>query len=144
MHQIYRRTAMLKYDFNKVVCNFIGITLRHGCSPVNLLRIFRITFVKTSMEGCLCNYDNLIHLNFFFYKQRFFSTQPLCYLTFSSIELQMLLRCCLIHISIIILRHFLYLLIFVHVQTQVYLYRIYVIFFFIFIFIFIMINHIIS
>ena len=44
-----------------------------------------------------------------FYKQRFFSTEPQCCLTFSWIELQMFLRCCLIHISIIILRHFLYL-----------------------------------
>ena len=48
----------------------------------------------------------------FFYKQRFsfFLSQPHCCLTFSWIELQMLLRCCLIHKSIIILRHFLYLL----------------------------------
>ena len=29
--------------------------------------------------------------------QAFFSTQPRCCLTFSGIELQMLLRCCLIH-----------------------------------------------
>ena len=40
----------------------------------------------------------------------FFSTQPQCCLTFSWIELKMLLKCCLIHKSIIILRHFLYLL----------------------------------
>ena len=46
----------------------------------------------------------------FFWKQHFFSTQPQCCLTFSWIELQMLLRYCLIYISIIILRHFLYLL----------------------------------
>ena len=44
-----------------------------------------------------------------FYKQRVFSTQPQCWLTFSWTELQMLLRCCLIHISIIILRCFTYL-----------------------------------
>ena len=31
----------------------------------------------------------------FFFKQRFFSADPHCYLTFSWIELQMLLRCCL-------------------------------------------------
>ena len=37
-----------------------------------------------------------------FYKQRFFSTHPLWCLAFSWIELQMLLRCCLIHITIII------------------------------------------
>ena len=46
----------------------------------------------------------------FFYKQRFFSTQPQCRLTFKWIELQMLLRCWLIHVSIVIMRHFLYLL----------------------------------
>ena len=40
----------------------------------------------------------------FFYKQRFFSTQPQCCLTFSWIELQVLLRCCLMHISIMIVR----------------------------------------
>ena len=53
---------------------------------------------------------NIIRIHAFFYKQRFFSTQLQCYLTFSWIELQMLLRCCLIYMSIIILRNFLYLL----------------------------------
>ena len=41
-------------------------------------------------------------------KQGFFSTHRQCCLTFSWIELQMLLRCCL-YIIIIILRHILYL-----------------------------------
>ena len=44
---------------------------------------------------------NLI-LNAFFYKQRFFSSHPQCCLAFSWTNLQMLLRCCLIHITIII------------------------------------------
>ena len=44
----------------------------------------------------------------FFYKERFFSIRPQCCLTFSLIELQMLLRCCLRHRSIIILRHFIF------------------------------------
>ena len=30
------------------LCNFIEITLRHGCSPVNLLHIFRIPFLKNT------------------------------------------------------------------------------------------------
>ena len=30
----------------KLLCNFIEIKLRHGCSPVNLLHIFRIHFPK--------------------------------------------------------------------------------------------------
>ena len=43
-------------------------------------------------------------LHALFYKQRFFSTQPQYCLTFSWIDLPMLLRCCLIYIAIIILR----------------------------------------
>ena len=45
----------------------------------------------------------------FFYKQHVFSTHPQCCLTVSWIDLQMLLRCCLIHISIIIQGYILYL-----------------------------------
>ena len=51
----------------------------------------------------------------FFHKQHFFSTQPQCCLNFWWIEVQMLLRWCLLLISIIILRHFLYLVYYVHV-----------------------------
>ena len=32
----------------KLLCNFIEITLRHGCSPVNLLHIFRTPFTKNT------------------------------------------------------------------------------------------------
>ena len=32
----------------KLLCNFIEITLRHGCSPVNLLHIFRTPFPRNS------------------------------------------------------------------------------------------------
>ena len=32
----------------KLLCNFIEITLRHGCSPVNLLYIFRTPFLKNT------------------------------------------------------------------------------------------------
>ena len=45
----------------------------------------------------------------FFYKERYFSTQLYCCLTFSRIVLQMLLRCFLLQITIIILRYILYL-----------------------------------
>ena len=44
-----------------------------------------------------------------FCSRRCFLTQPHCCLTFVWIELQMLLRCSLIYIPIIILRHLLYL-----------------------------------
>ena len=40
MQQIHRRTPMSKYDFNKVAM--------HGCSPVNLMYIFRKLFLKNT------------------------------------------------------------------------------------------------
>ena len=55
-------------------------------------------------------YINTIH---FFYKQRFFSTHPRWCLAFSWIELQMLLRCCLMHITIII--HFMFYILYIFV-----------------------------
>ena len=48
MQQIYRRKPMLKCDCNKVATKFIEITLRHGCSPVKLLHIFRTLFSKNT------------------------------------------------------------------------------------------------
>ena len=45
----------------------------------------------------------------FFISNAFFFNSASVLLTFSWIELQMLLRCCLIHVAIIILRHILYL-----------------------------------
>ena len=35
----------------KLICNLIEIALRHGCSPVNLLYIFRKTFCKNIYGG---------------------------------------------------------------------------------------------
>ena len=32
----------------KLLCNFSEIALQHGCSPVNLLHIFRIPFLKNT------------------------------------------------------------------------------------------------
>ena len=37
----------------KLLCNFIEITLRYGCSPVNLLHIFRTPFYKNTSGGLL-------------------------------------------------------------------------------------------
>ena len=83
-------------------------------------------------------------LRAFFYKQRLFPTQPQCCLTFSWIEPQKLLWYCLIHISIILLRHFLYLL-YLCPCLDLGLFMSYLCnLFFIFIFTVIMINHIIS
>ena len=36
--------------------NFIEITLRHGCSPVNLLQIFRTSFTKNTSGWLLSQY----------------------------------------------------------------------------------------
>ena len=38
------------------------IALRHGCSPVNLLHIFRTTFFKSTSEGLLLKVKSLHHL----------------------------------------------------------------------------------
>ena len=37
----------------KLLCNFIEITLRRGCSPVNLLHIFRTPFPENNSGGLL-------------------------------------------------------------------------------------------
>ena len=37
----------------KLQSNFIEITLWHGCSPINLLHIFRTPFPKNTSEGLL-------------------------------------------------------------------------------------------
>ena len=39
---------MSKCDFNKVPKQFIGNTLRDGCSPVNLVHIFRTSLPKNT------------------------------------------------------------------------------------------------
>ena len=40
----------------KLQSNFIEITLWHGCSPVNLLHIFRTPFSRTPLDGCFWNW----------------------------------------------------------------------------------------
>ena len=50
IHQIYRRTPTWRCNFNK-------ITLRHGCSPVNLLHlIFRTDFLNDSSGGAASDF----------------------------------------------------------------------------------------
>ena len=53
----------------KLLCNFIEIALRRGCSPVNLLHISRIPFPKNTSKGlllnlvlCTCFYITLIQI----------------------------------------------------------------------------------
>ena len=54
MQHIYRRTPMPK---SELLCNFIEITLRLGCSPVNLLHIFRTLFSKNTSGRLLPLFD---------------------------------------------------------------------------------------
>ena len=49
MQRIYRRTPMRRCDFKLLV----EITLLHGCSPVNLLHIFRTSFLKNTSRRLL-------------------------------------------------------------------------------------------
>ena len=56
MQQIYRRTPMPKCDFNKVALH----TLRHGCSPVNLLHIFRTPFSENTSGRLLLGISQVI------------------------------------------------------------------------------------
>ena len=43
---------MPKCNLIKLLCNFIEIALGHGCSPVNLLHIFRTPFTKNTLDDC--------------------------------------------------------------------------------------------
>ena len=37
----------------KLQSNFTEITLRHVCSPINLVHIFRTPFLRTTLGGCI-------------------------------------------------------------------------------------------
>ena len=45
----------------KLLCKFIKITLPHGCSPVNLMHIFRTPFLGTPLDGCFFFGKLVIH-----------------------------------------------------------------------------------
>ena len=44
----------------KLLSNFIEITLRHGCSPVNLLHIFRTPFTNNTFGRLLLKISLLV------------------------------------------------------------------------------------
>ena len=46
------KRRMMKFCQTEMLCNFIEITLRHGCSPVNLLHIFKTPVPRKALEGC--------------------------------------------------------------------------------------------
>ena len=53
MQQIAREHLYRSVTSMKLQSNFIEITLQHGCSPVNLLHIFRTPFPKNTYGGLL-------------------------------------------------------------------------------------------
>ena len=55
-----------------VICNFIEMTLQHGCSPVNLLHIFRIPFLKNTSGRLLLNFRYIPNGKMWFYKEQIF------------------------------------------------------------------------
>ena len=56
------RQAGIRSFFLKLISNFIEITLRHGCSPVNLLHIFRTSFLKNTSGRLILRVDCIIFL----------------------------------------------------------------------------------
>ena len=47
------RSSSPEVFLGKLYCNFIEIRLRHGCSTINLLHIFRTPFHKNTLERLL-------------------------------------------------------------------------------------------
>ena len=63
MHQIYSREHPCRRWISiKLQSNFIEIILWHGCSPVNLLHIFRITFSKNTPGQLLLVIERTLQL----------------------------------------------------------------------------------
>ena len=64
MQQIYKRTSICQNVVSinllcKLFCNLIGIPLRHACSPVNWLHVFRTPFPKSSSGRLLLEYPKV-------------------------------------------------------------------------------------
>ena len=53
IYQIYKRTTMSKCGFNKVARQLYWNHTSAGCSPVNLLHIFKTLFPKNTSGGLL-------------------------------------------------------------------------------------------
>ena len=59
----------------KLPCNFIKITLRHGCSPGDFLRIFRTPFLKNT-SGWLLLIKVILQISFPNVRSMLFTTCP--------------------------------------------------------------------
>ena len=62
IQKIHTRTSMPSVISIKLLCNFIEIVLPHGCSPINLMHIFRTPFPETT-SGWLLLYIKLVILD---------------------------------------------------------------------------------
>ena len=78
----------------------VGVSSEQSCKPFKFLRTPPYLLLIRQAVA-------LYHIYPFFYKQRFFSSQPQLLINFLWIQLQILLRCSLTHKSTIIHRHFL-------------------------------------
>ena len=70
MQQIYRKFTVNLHPcqsviWKKLLCTFIEIALRQGCSPVILLHIFRTSFLKNTFGQLLLNNPNFLARCFF-------------------------------------------------------------------------------
>ena len=69
MQQIYRRTAILKCDFNKIAAKLLKSHFSMGVSPINLLRIFRTPFPKNTSGRLLQNNTSTGEKALFLFRQ---------------------------------------------------------------------------
>ena len=53
---LHLREILDLFEILMILCNFIEIKLRHGCSPVNLLHIFRTSFPRNTFWWLLLKY----------------------------------------------------------------------------------------
>ena len=130
---VQRETGGMKWDIFSRILNIEQIWWLAGAFYLTEI----ITNLLVSIELYLILWYKL------FYKQRLFSTQPQCWLTFYWTESEMLLKCCLLHRGIALRRHTIF-YIFVSMSTYWSIYALFKICFLIITFIFIKINHIIS
>ena len=125
-------------DVNNFLYIYYGQTFHKSVKRLNLQKLVTqelvevdllyLFFLLESILSAVVYYLQESQLNaLFFISNAVFSTQPKRCLNLSWFVLQMLFSCWLTHVSIIILRHILYLVYFC--PYQVYLYRAYVIFF---------------
>ena len=69
--------SVSKGHFIKLLCNFFEIAFRHGCSPVNLLYVFRASSQKSSSGGlrlfsCTPSLFFSLYVSHFFIKEQIF------------------------------------------------------------------------